>query len=239
MAPPIPSAPVPGPLPSARTSLRLEPVAHVGRPSTRFWVYTVASYLIPTVAALALPRDPGLYDEFVWLITLAPAFLLSLHFGLRGALVGLLAGTSIFLGVQLVLALTSQAYDFRVTVPIYVAYSALAISVGWLSQELHDRYQGEMERARLAAVGQVAVTIRHEVNNALATIMAEGQMLAEVEGGLTAEQRQAARAIYEASKRISADLRKLTNLETAPITDDLRGVEMLDLQKARERPGAF
>jgi signal transduction histidine kinase len=198
----------------------------------------VGAYLIPVVSALVLPRDPGLYDELVWLITLVPAFLLSLHFGLRGALVGLLTGTALFLSVALVMALGQQPYDLRITVPIYLAFGTIAISVGWLSQELHDRYRKAVEQARLAVVGQFALTVRHQLNNALGTIVGESEMLAEMEADLTDRQRESARAIHQAALGISADVRKLTNLESAPVTEYL-DVQMLDLPGARERPGAF
>jgi signal transduction histidine kinase len=224
--------------PRLRDALRLEHVGHLPPLPGRFWVYTVGAYVIPVVSALVLPRDPGLYDELVWLITLVPAFLLSLHFGLRGALVGLLTGTALFLSVALVMALGLQPYDLRITVPIYLAFGTIAISVGWLSQELHDRYRKAVEQARLAVVGQLALTVRHQLNNALGTILGESEMLAEMEADLTDRQRESARAIHQAALRISADVRKLTNLESAPVTEYL-DVQMLDLPGARERPGAF
>jgi signal transduction histidine kinase len=226
-------------LPKLRDALRLEHVVHLPPPPGRFWVYTIGAYLVPVVAALALPRDPGLYDELVWLVTLVPAFLLSLHFGLRGALVGLLTGTVLFLGVSAVVAVNLAPYDVRITGPIYLAFGAIAISVGWLSQELHDRYREALERARLAVVGQLALTVRHQLNNALGTILGESEMLAEMEDGLTDGQRASARAIHDAALRITADIRKLTNLESTPVTDYLEGQQMLDLPQARERPGAF
>ena len=225
--------------PRLRDALRLEHVVHLPPLPGRFWVYTVGAYLLPVVTALVLPRDPGLYDELVWLVTLVPAFLLSLHYGLRGALVGLLTATVLFLGVATLMAIAMQPYDIRITGPIYVAFGAIAISVGWLSQELHDRYRKALEQARLAVVGQLALTVRHQLNNALGTIVGESEMLVHMEQDLTDEQRESAQAIHEAALRISADVRKLTNLESAPVTEYLDGVEMLDLPGARERPGAF
>jgi signal transduction histidine kinase len=221
-----------------RSMLRVtgfEHMAHRPPLSPRFWVYCIAAFTIPVVAQIALPEDPGLYDELVWLVTLAPAFLLSLHYGLKGALAGLLMGTSLFIAVQLSLAFNYQPDDWRITVPIYISFGVLAISVGWLSEELHDYYQRALENERLAAVGQLAVTVRHELNNALTTIIAESHLLAEVDQDLTDEQRASAQAIYQAGQRIANDVRKLTNLATAPTTDYEGGVRMLDLHAAKER----
>jgi signal transduction histidine kinase len=214
----------------------LRHVAHRPPLTPRFWLYCAAAYVIPVVAQLVLPPSPGLYDELVWLITLIPAFLLSLHYGLRGAVVGLLGGTILFITVQLALALNSLTADWRITVPIYVAYGALAISVGWLSEELHDHYSGALETERLAAIGQLAVAVRHEVNNALTTIIAESQLLAEVDQTLKEDQRASARSIYDAAQRIAADIRKITNLESAPVVEYADGVKMLDIREAKARP---
>lgn len=216
-----------------------EHMAHRPPLSVRFWVYCVAAYTVPVVAQIVLPSDPGLYDELVWLVTLAPAFLLSLHYGLKGALAGLLMGTALFIAVQLSLALNYTADDWRVTVPIYVAYGVLAIAVGWLSEELHTYYQRALENERLAAIGHVAVTIRHEVNNALTAIVAESHLLAEVDDTLGEEQRESARAIHKSALRIAEDLKKLTTLKTAPITKYDEGVQMVDLRAASSERGGF
>jgi len=209
-----------------------EHMAHRPPLSIRFWAYCVGAYTVPVVAQIVLPDDPGLYDELVWLVTLAPAFLLSLHYGLKGALAGLLMGTALFIAVQLSLALNYTPDDWRVTVPIYIAYGTLAIAVGWLSEELHTYYQRALENERLAAIGHVAVTIRHELNNALTAIVAESHLLAEVDQTLGQEQRESARAIYQSALRIAADLKKLANLKTAPIARYDEGVQMVDLKSA-------
>jgi signal transduction histidine kinase len=211
------------------------PMAHRPPLRGRFWLYCAAAYLIPVVAQVALPRDPGMYDELVWLITLAPAFLLSLHYGLKGAVAGLLMGTTLFLVVQAVVALNYTPDDWRITVPIYVAYGSLAVSVGWLSEQLHDYYERALANERLAGIGQLAVTVRHEVNNALTAIVAESQILSEAKDGLSEEHRDTARAIKQSALKIAEDLRKLTNLADAPVMEYTRGVNMLDLRAARTR----
>ena len=211
------------------------PMSHRPPLQGRFWLYCTAAYLIPVVSQVALPRDPGMYDEMVWLITLAPAFLLSLHYGLKGAVAGLLMGTVLFLVVQAVVALNYTPDDWRITVPIYVAYGTIAISVGWLSEQLHVYYERALASERMAGIGQVAVTVRHEVNNALTAIVAESQILSEARGGLSEDQRVAARAIKDAALKIADDLRRLTNLADAPVMEYTRGVNMLDLRAARTR----
>lgn len=216
----------------------LEPMAHRPPLSPRFWIYSAAAFVMPVVIQVVLPEDPGLTDELVWLITLAPAFFLSLHYGLRGAFVALILGTALFVVVQLVVALNFTPDDWRITVPIYVAYGALAISVGWLSEQLHGFYQRTLSNERMAAIGQFAVMVRHEINNGLTAIVTESQLLSESEPDLTEEQKLSAENIHAAAMRVAASVRKITRLADAPVKSYAGSVEMVDLSAAREREGS-
>ncbi len=211
----------------------LESLPHRPPLSPRFAVYSAAAYLIPVVVQLGFPEDPALTDELVWLVTLAPAFLLALHYGLPGALLALVLGTAIFVAVQISVTLNYTPDDWRITVPIYIAYGALTISVGWLSDQLHGFYKRVMEGARMSAIGQLALTVKHEVNNALTPLIAETELMLEDEDPLTDRQREAMRGILQSALRISHDVDKITRLEDAPITTVLGGVEMIDLYTAR------
>lgn len=211
------------------------PMAHRPKLEPRFWLYSVAAYLMPVVSQIVLPADPGMYDELVWLVTLAPAFLLSLHYGLKGAVAGLLMGTTLFVVVQIVVALNYTPDDSRITVPIYIAYSTLAISVGWLSEQLHEHYTRALANERLATVGQFAMTVRHQINNALTAIVAESQLLSEAASHLTDEQRRSIEVIQDAALRIGNDLRKLSNLAEAPVAQYPGGLKMIDLSNASPR----
>ena len=81
------------------------PLSHRPTLNLRFWIYSSVAYLTPVVLQIMFPADTGFADELVWLITLVPAFLLSLHYGLRGALAGLVMGTVLFAVVQSVVAM--------------------------------------------------------------------------------------------------------------------------------------
>jgi signal transduction histidine kinase len=209
------------------------PLAHRPPLSPRFWIYCAAAYLIPVVVQVALPEDPGLTDELVWLVTLTPAFLLSLHYGLKGAFAGLVMGTALFVVVQSVVALNYTPDDWRITVPIYIAYGSLAISVGWLSEELHTYYNRALRNERMAAIGQFAVAIRHEINNALTAIVTESQLLSAQGSSLTEDQKESAQGIYDSALRIAANIRKITNLADAPVTTYNGDIMMVDLASAK------
>ncbi len=220
----------------------LRPVLVIGLPQMahrpplprRWALYCVIAYLVPIVMIELLPPgEDGLYRELSWLTTLAPAFILSLHYGMLGALTGLIAGTVLYVTVQLVLQLNLIPINADVVLPTYVAYGALAISVGWLSQQLHDFYQRLIRAERLAAIGEVAVTIRHEVNNALAAIVGEAGLLKANGGRLAAEDRKGVETILEMANRISADVRKLETLDDATGAGHAAGASTLDAAGAR------
>jgi signal transduction histidine kinase len=222
----------------------LRPVLVIGFPEMshrpplprRWALYCAVAYLVPVVMMELLPSGGGMYRELSWLTTLAPAFILSLHYGMLGALAGLVAGTVLYIAVQLVMQLNLMPLNSDVILSSYVSYGALAIAVGWLSQQLHDYYQRLIKAERLAAIGEVAVTIRHEVNNALAAIVGEAGLLKSDADRLPAEDRAGVDTILEMANRIGADLQKLSTLEEAPVTryDGQRMMVNLDAAKGGE-----
>jgi signal transduction histidine kinase len=221
----------------ARTvaNIGLQPMAHRPPLPKRWALYCALAYLVPIVIIETLPDGSGIfYKEISWLTTLAPAFILSLHFGMLGALAGLIAGTVLYIAIQLILQLNLMPLNSGIILPIYISYGALAIAVGWLSQQLHDFYQRLVRAERVAAIGEVAITIRHEVNNALAAILGEAGLLRETKAPLSEEDRKGIATILEMANRVAADIKKLSSLDDAPTTDYLAGVKMVDLAAARE-----
>jgi len=67
-------------------------------------------------------------------------------------------------------------------------------------------------------VGQVAIAIRHEVNNALAAIIAEGQLLEE-DGRSLIRGQTVAREHHCHGRRVNASMEKLATVSHAPVTD--------------------
>ena len=203
----------------------------------RWGLYCVVAYLAPSITLQLVPATEVPYRDLVWLLTLVPAYLLSLQFGMRGAAAGLIMGTLLFTVVQFLITLNLNPADWRVTLPIYIAYGSIAISVGWLSEQLHWFYEKAIEGERVAVVSQVAITIRHEVNNALAAIMAEAQLLQQ-QGSLTPDQASALRHILDMSRRVRDSMDRLSTLTRAPTTEYVPGVKMIDLDKLKEEEPA-
>ncbi len=213
--------------------LGFTPMAHRPPLPRRWWLYCAVAYLAPSVVLQLVPAADVPYRDLIWLLTLVPAYVLSLHYGMHGAVSGLVMGTILFTAIQFLVAWSLEPEDWRITVPIYVAYGAIAISVGWLSEQLHLFYDGAIQGERAAVVGQVAVAIRHEVNNALAAIIAEGQLL-ERDGRLThPEDVKSLGNIIAMARRVNDSMEKLATVTHAPVTDYAAGVKMIDIDKLR------
>ncbi len=213
--------------------LGFTPMNHRPPLPARWGLYCVVAYLAPSITLQFVSATDVPYRDLVWLLTLVPAFLLSLQFGMRGAAAGLMMGTLLFTAVQYLITINFNPADWRVTLPIYIAYGAIAISVGWLSEQLHLFYEQAIAGERVAAVAQVAITIRHEVNNALAAIMAEAQLLQQ-EGDLTPDQDAAVNQILDMSRRVRDSMERLSTVTRAPTTEYLPGIHMIDLNKLKE-----
>jgi signal transduction histidine kinase len=215
-----------------------EAMAHRPPLRMRFWVYSSVAYLAPVLVQVVWPESESFGDELVWLVTLVPAFLLSLHYGLRGALAGLVLGTTLFVVVQAVLAANFVPDDWRITMPIWVAYGTLAVSVGWLSEELHAFYQRAIRSERLAAIGEATLALRHELSDTLSVVSVQTEILSSDQAPAEGKA-EALRLIRNATDEAARLLKDLTTLDQAPPTIhystgdaalDLRGVA------APERP---
>jgi len=202
----------------------------------RWHLYCVVAFLAPPILLQLIPASDVPYRDLVWLLTLVPAFLLSLQYGMRGAAAGLIMGTVLFTSIQFLVALNLDPEDWRVTVPIYVAYSGIALSVGWLSEQLHLFYGRALEGERVAVISQLAVAIRHEVNNALATLLAEAQLLASSGRVLHTEDQESLHQIAAMTRRVRDSVEKLTRVTSAPVRDYVPGVSMVDLDKTMNPP---
>src|SRR5204863_7338727 len=124
-----------------------------------------------------VPAGDVPYRDLIWLLTLVPAYLLSLHYGMRGAVAGLIMGTVLFTTLQFLMAMRLEPEDWRITMPIYTAYGAIAISVGWLSEQQHELYAKANEGERTEVASQGATVMRLAGDNAPHTNQADWQLI--------------------------------------------------------------
>jgi hypothetical protein len=92
-------------------------------------------------------------------------------------------------------------------------------------------FWGEMshqtsERAR--SMEQLTIGLRHELNNALASVMLESQMLAASDDA-SPDARYAGAAIAEQAERMRKVIRRLDNVDRLPVVSYFEGKSMIDL----------
>jgi DNA-binding response OmpR family regulator len=87
----------------------------------------------------------------------------------------------------------------------------------------------ELTRARwLAGVGEMAMALQHEVNNPLAALTLNAQLLEQMPG-VPDEQREIASEIVEQAKRITEVVRRISTLRDPQSVEYIRGSSMVDL----------
>ena len=99
---------------------------------------------------------------------------------------------------------------------------------------LQDAEDELVRTERLAAVGQLNVTLHHEINNPLMAASAEMELLLNGPDKLTPAQRESAEAVRDALSRIAELLRRVASLSRASSTEYAGQLRMLDVHGSDE-----
>jgi DNA-binding response OmpR family regulator len=100
-----------------------------------------------------------------------------------------------------------------------------------LSEAEHDLVRAE----RLAAVGEMTVTLHHEINNPLMAAFADVELLL-AQPGLPDQVRQGLEDVRQALRRIRDIVQRIGSLRDTRSKDYLRGIRMLDLARIDREP---
>lgn len=123
-------------------------------------------------------------------------------------------------------ALAREQFDHRVHLEHQDEFAELANAYNLLAQQLQQN-----EQRRLEMLGQVALTLNHELNNAMAIIELQLELLARTtKGDLTQE--KYLRQIRESLERMQQTVEALKRVRRIVLTDYVEGVKMLDLERS-------
>lgn len=100
-----------------------------------------------------------------------------------------------------------------------------------LRKALAAAEQDLVRAERLAAVGEMTVTLHHEINNPLMAAFADVDLLLHDVGGPPEQLRQGLEDLREALRRIRDIVQRIGMLREARSKDYLRGIRMLDLER--------
>ena len=97
-------------------------------------------------------------------------------------------------------------------------------------QELQETQQQLIEKERLAAIGEVVVTMNHEINNPLTSIIGLAEILElTIHMGNKEKMREALKSILKAARKIQKVTEKLKNLSTSETQTYIGGTRMTRL----------
>lgn len=133
--------------------------------------------------------------------------------------------------LQLFRAIAGQISIAIANANLFEAVSRQAEEIREKNRELLDAQQRVIEAERRAAVGQVGVAVRHEINNPLTAILGQTQILLRRQFDLPEQVRAKLQTIEELTMRIRDIVRKLEEIKTTPVKEYLDGEMMLDLEK--------
>jgi DNA-binding response OmpR family regulator len=103
-----------------------------------------------------------------------------------------------------------------------------------VNRELRETQARLIAAERLAAIGQITLAIRHEINNPLGTIIVSADLLLDRAEELSEEARKRLEAISRASLRIRDVVKRLGELKDDRTVEYLPGMRMTDLRPPRE-----
>jgi len=111
--------------------------------------------------------------------------------------------------------------------------------VQMVSRDVTERKEAEeaLRHSRwLAGIGQTVLTLRHEINNPLASMLADATLL-EMEGNSTEEEREMVRSIVRQARRIRDVVHRLAERKDAPALRRVGSTQLLDLSDTGPAPG--
>lgn len=125
-------------------------------------------------------------------------------------------------------AIAEGRYEYRVRLDQRDEFDELAGAFNALAEKL-----GTQERRQLETLGQVALAMNHEINNAIAIIELQLRLLARQSPGGAAQERYL-REIHQSLERMTQAVAALKSVRRVVLTDYLPGVKMLDLERSQQ-----
>lgn len=125
-------------------------------------------------------------------------------------------------------ALGEERFDHRVTLSQEDEFGELAQAYNSLARQLQAN-----EQRRLETLGHAALTLNHELNNAMAIIELQLQLLKRSTRG-DAMQEKYLNQIHQSLRRMTQTVESLKRIRRIVLTDYTEGVKMLDLDRSTQ-----
>ena len=124
--------------------------------------------------------------------------------------------------------LSAGHYDYRVTLDQKDEFDHLAQAYNSLAEQLQTD-----EKQRMEMLGQVSLTMNHEINNAVSIIEMQLCLMSRQQGP-TAQTQKCLHEIHQSLSRMTRTVQALKNVRRIVLTDYIAGVKMLDLEQSTQ-----
>jgi signal transduction histidine kinase len=181
-----------------------------------------------SVAAHGEAEQTALTTRFRWIVMGLTAIFLVL---INVSIIALLRMAGMILRpveklVEATRELGRERFDYRVEIDQKDEFDELATAYNSLAGQLQSN-----EQRKLEMLGQVALTLNHELNNAAAIIELQLQLLGRQTGG-NASLGKYAQQIRDSLHRMTRTVELLKHVRRIVLTDYISGVKMLDLERS-------
>ncbi|KPK65602.1 MAG: hypothetical protein AMS21_04260 [Gemmatimonas sp. SG8_38_2] len=194
-------------------------------------VLCVLTYLAAALHFMILAPLGWPAMEVLWSAMLIPTIALSFYFGWRGALGSVLIALGLFVVVEW-LAHGAQSFGggrviFSATA--FLTIVTLGIAIGGLAELLRREHRGRIAAERRAVTNEMAVALKHEINNPLAALLMEAEMLENDTEGLSGSHLEGVSNMVGMARRIQGLVDRIAELEEPKRIEYLEGKWMIDL----------
>jgi len=102
----------------------------------RALLLSLTAFMVPVVGTLAFPEQRAEVEALLWLVALVPAFFLAYYRGWKGVATALVAGLALLAITHAGITPLDRELP-GLLLPTLVAYLAVGLGIGWMSEMLH------------------------------------------------------------------------------------------------------
>jgi signal transduction histidine kinase len=196
-------------------------------------VLSVLVYLVAATHEILLRPLGWPAMEVMWAALLIPTVALSFYYGWRGSLLAVVVGLAL---VPTAEWLSHGPSAFAGEHLVFGASVLMAIiAVGVVGGGLTDLLRGEHARRVMAerrgATAELSLALRHEINNPLAALLMEAELLEKESEAFSTEQRESITNLVEQAHRIQQLVAKVGKIDDPKRIEYLDGRWMTDLSE--------
>jgi signal transduction histidine kinase len=197
-------------------------------------VFSALIYLAAGLHAVLLRPLGWPATEVLWSALMIPTIALSFYHRWRGVAAAVALALALFVGSEWLSHDPGELHGERLVflASVFLALLTIGLATGGLAEALRREHEARVAAERQAAISELALALEHEINNPLAALLMEAELLLTGSERLSDEQRECLARIVEQAQRIEALISRVAELEEPRSVEYLEGRRMTDLSGA-------